>query len=321
MESPLPRVSAIIPTAGRPALAVRAARSALDQTMGDLEVVAVLDGADPDARARLGSLEDARVRVVELPARGGPGAARNAGVRAARAPWVAFLDDDDEWLPRKLEAQLEVARVSAFPRPAVAARIRARGGSGDGPVWPRRLPDPGEPFSEYLLARRTPFWGEALVHTSTLLVPRDLLLELPFREDLTKHEDLDWLLRALVRPGVGLEFVPGPDPLAIWSVDSGRRRSSRQPDWRASLAWLQSVRPLVTKRAWAGFLLTWVAADAARERSLPALWRIPREAFRHGRPRALDLFLFLGIWVVPNGVRERRGRMRSPVRARDDYPE
>ncbi|MGH7588015.1 MAG: glycosyltransferase family 2 protein [Gemmatimonadota bacterium] len=308
MEAPLPRVSAIIPTAGRPALVIRAVRSALDQTMESLEVVAVLDGADPDARARLRSLEDPRVRVVEVPTRVGPGAARNVGVKAARASWIAFLDDDDEWLPGKLEAQLATARASSFRRPVVAARVRARGRGEGAPIWPRRLPEPGEPFSEYLFSRRTLFWGETLVHTSTLLVPRDLLFELPFREDLRKNEDLDWLLRALDRPGVGLEFIADPEPLAIWSVDGGRPRSSRRPDWRASLAWVRSVRPFVTRRAYAAFLLTSAAADAARERSLLAFWHLPREAFRHGRPRALHVLLFIGIWLVPAGLRERLGR-------------
>jgi len=307
-----PRVSAVIPTAGRPTLVVRAAKSALEQTMRDLEVVVVLDGPDPETLTRLRSLVDPRLRVIELPDRAGPGAARNAGVRAARGSWIALLDDDDEWLPGKLEAQLEAARGSAVSRPVVATRVRARSGRGEDPVWPLRLPDPGEPFSEYLFSRRTPFWGETLVHTSTLLVPRDLLLDLPFREDLAKHEDLDWLVKALVRPDVGLEFVAGAEPLAIWSVDSGRARSSRRPDWRTGLAWLQSVRPFVTERAFSAFLLTWIAADAARERSLPAIWRIPVAAFRHGRPRGFHLLLFLGIWLVPVGLRERLGRLRPP---------
>lgn len=307
----MPRVSAVIPTAGRPQLAVQAVRSVLGQTMGDLEVVVVVDGPDDGALTRLRSLEDSRIRVVELPARVGPGAARNAGVSAARASWIAFLDDDDEWFPGKLEAQIAVARASTFPRPVVTARVRARGREGEAPIWPRRLPDPGEPLSEYLFSRRTLFWGETLVHTSTLLVSRDLLLELPFREDLRKNEDLDWLLRAVDRPGVGLEFMPGPEPLAIWSVDGGRPRTSRRSDWRASLEWIRSVRPFVTKRAYAAFLLTWAAADAARERSLPALWRLPIEAFRHGRPRALHVLLFLGIWLVPTGLRERMGRALS----------
>ena len=276
--------------------------------MGDLEVVVVLDGPDPDARARLRSHADPRLRVVELATRVGPGGTRNAGVRAARASWIAFLDDDDEWLPGKLEAQLAVARTSSFRRPVVAARVRAWGRGREAPVWPRRLPDLGEPFSEYLFSRRTLSWGETLVHTSTLLVPRDLLLELPFREDLRKNEDLDWLIKALHRSGVGLEFVLDPEPLAIWSVDAGRPRSSQRPDWRASLEWVRSVRPLVTKRAFAAFLLTWAAADAARERSLSALWRLPVEAFRHGQPRAFHLLLFIGIWLVPAGLRGRLSR-------------
>lgn len=278
----------------------------------------VVDGPDADTLTRLRSLGDSRLRVVELSARTGPGGARNAGVRAARAAWIAFLDDDDEWLPHKIETQLEVAGLSRFARPIVASRLQARGAKGEGPVWPRRLPDPGEPLSEYLFARRSLSWGEALVHTSTLLVPRDLLRELPFEEGLAKHEDLDWLLKAAVRPGVGLEFVPDAEPLAIWSVEHGRPRASRRPDWRESAAWLQSVRPWVTDVAYSAFLLTWVAADASRERSLPALWRLPREAFRNGRPRARDLLVYGGIWLLPAGLRTHfhRHRPARPPRSR-----
>lgn len=304
-----PLVSVVVPTRGRPDLVVRAARSALAQTVRELEVVAVVDGPDDATSAALGALADERLRVEVLPHPRGIGAARNAGVRLARGRWIGFLDDDDEWAAGKLAAQLPVAEGSRDAHPIVACRVTVRGDGGSERVWPRRLPATGEPLDEYLFVRRTPFWGEALVQTSTLLVGRDLALAVPFDERLAKHEDLDWLLRAVRVPGAAVTFAAPEEALAIWHVEESRPRASRAPDWRGSLAWMRSADGLVSRRAVAGFCLTWIAADAARERSLEAFWRLPWEACRRGRPRALDVLLYLAIWTMPARARERLGRL------------
>lgn len=302
--SSVPRVTVVIPTMGRPRLVTRAVESALRQTRREIEVVVAIDGPDAMTEKALGSIADRRLRVIRR-AKAGPGAARNAGVAAAAAEWVAFLDDDDLWTPTKLERQLATAESSALAYPIVAGRVAADDGSGRVRVWPRRLPAPGEGVGDYLLVRRSPFWGEALVHTSTLLTRRALLEQVRFREDMPCHEDMDWLLRATRVEGAGVVFVPGAEPLAVWSIDVERERASRAGDWRDSLAWARTERPLLTPRAYAGFLLTNVAAHAARQRSAAALWRLPLEAFRGGRPRVRDMALFAGMWLVPDAARAR----------------
>ena len=303
--SAAPLVSVVVPTRGRPDLVGRAVGSALAQTMRELEVVVVADGPDDATMRALRAIPDPRLVVEALPEPRGIGAARNAGVRLARGRWIAFLDDDDEWTPDKLAVQIPIAEASSDAHPIVSCRVAV----GEGRVWPRRLPAPGEPLDEYLFVRRTPFWGEALVQTSTLLVDRDLALSVPFDESLAKHEDLDWLLRAVRTPGAAVTFVPSERPLATWHTETDRPRASTAPDWRGSVAWLRSRDALVSSRAYAGFCLTWLAADAARERSVEGLWRLPWEACRRGRPRALDGLLFLAIWIVPAAARERLGRL------------
>ena len=107
----LPIVSVVIPTRNRPEWLKEAVESALAQTMADLEILIVLNGATTEASAmarRLGA--DPRVKVMEMAAITVP-AARNCGMAAARGEWLAFLDDDDVWLPRKLEIQLAAARA------------------------------------------------------------------------------------------------------------------------------------------------------------------------------------------------------------------
>ncbi len=107
-----PDVTVVLPTRDRPELLRRAVRSVLQQDLQALEVIVVDDGSSTPAAVALGELlADERLVVVRHEVSQGVSAARNAAVIQARAPWVAFLDDDDVWHPRKLVAQLECAHT------------------------------------------------------------------------------------------------------------------------------------------------------------------------------------------------------------------
>lgn len=106
-----PEVSVVIPTRNRwPLLSAHALPSALAQEDVDLEVVVVDDASDDETPERLSALGDPRVRVVRNETRLRLPGSRNVGARVARGTWLAFLDDDDLWAPRKLRTQLDVAR-------------------------------------------------------------------------------------------------------------------------------------------------------------------------------------------------------------------
>ena len=107
----MPQVSVVVPTVGRPALAL-ALRSALCQRGVDVEVIVVDDGSGGRARKVVERVSDPRVRLLGDDERRGPGAARNTGVGVAGGAWVAFLDDDDLWAPDKLARQLDAARAA-----------------------------------------------------------------------------------------------------------------------------------------------------------------------------------------------------------------
>jgi glycosyltransferase involved in cell wall biosynthesis len=126
----MPELSVVIPTRNRwPLLSGTALPSALAQGDVDLEVVVVDDGSTDDTIARLAEVTDQRVRIVRRDRSGGMAAARNAGIAAARGEWVAFLDDDDLWAPRKLRTQIDAAlRADAdFVYAGVVAVDRASG--------------------------------------------------------------------------------------------------------------------------------------------------------------------------------------------------
>jgi len=102
-----PCVSVIIPTRNRvETFLPRAAKSVLVQTEADLELI-IVDDASTDGTAEfVKSLGDPRIKYLQHSKCAGQCAARNTGLEAAKGDFVAFLDDDDEWMPHKLEVQL-----------------------------------------------------------------------------------------------------------------------------------------------------------------------------------------------------------------------
>jgi glycosyltransferase involved in cell wall biosynthesis len=84
--------------------------SALGQRDVDLEIIVVDDGSSPPVGDSVSDTE--RVRVMRHESPRGVSAARNTGIDTARAPWIAFLDDDDLWAPDKLSAQLAAGEAA-----------------------------------------------------------------------------------------------------------------------------------------------------------------------------------------------------------------
>jgi GT2 family glycosyltransferase len=102
-------VSVIIPLYNKSRYIRRTLESVLAQTWQDFEVVVVDDGSTDDGPAIVQGCGDPRVRLVRQENRG-PGAARNHGIQLSTAPYLAFLDADDEWLPHFLQRAVEMLK-------------------------------------------------------------------------------------------------------------------------------------------------------------------------------------------------------------------
>jgi glycosyltransferase involved in cell wall biosynthesis len=130
MSSPrrFPSVSVVIPTHDRPDYVRNAVRSVLEQDYaGPVEAVVVFDNSDPiEIDAPIGMPAARSVSTLTNTRKPGAFGARNTGLLAAKGDLVAFLDDDDEWLPSKLVRQVEV--LLSRPVDVVFTAVRYRAG-------------------------------------------------------------------------------------------------------------------------------------------------------------------------------------------------
>lgn len=100
-----PLISVIIPSYNRPALLVRAIESIIDQNYPNVEIIVVDDASDEDIRSALVGYP--QVRLITNSENRGPCYSRNKGLKKSSGYYVNFLDDDDIFLPGKLQKQVE----------------------------------------------------------------------------------------------------------------------------------------------------------------------------------------------------------------------
>jgi len=219
--------------------------------------VVVVDGSDAETVGRLAQIRDQRLRVLALPESVGGSEARNVGARNARGQWIALLDDDDEWMPEKIEKQLEAARSSASERVVAVCQYVQRAPGQPDVIWPRRLPNPGEPIPEYMFDYLCYF------QTSTFLCSRKLFLDIPFRQGQKGFQDIEWFLR--VNSDRATKLVVIAEPLSVYHTPAGRASVTSSLAWEERLSWGMQQRHLLTPRAYSRFIVGSCAGPAVQQ--------------------------------------------------------
>jgi glycosyltransferase involved in cell wall biosynthesis len=184
---PAPLVSVVIPTYNRAQMVVDAVLSALGQTFTEIEVIVVDDGSRDDTQKQLARFKD-RIKVLTQQNQG-VSAARNTGINCAIGKYIAFLDSDDVWHPRKLEIQL-----SHFHQHCDAALLACRSGRFSDEMALGEWPAPSASSSQRIgleeLALRSRF------ATSGVMVKNALLKSVGgFDETLRSSEDRQLWIR------------------------------------------------------------------------------------------------------------------------------
>jgi glycosyltransferase involved in cell wall biosynthesis len=188
-------VSVIIPTYNRAQKVLRAVSSVLYQTYEDFELIVVDDGSTDDTKERLAPFQG-KIVYHSLPRNAGVSAARNAGIRLAQAPFLAFLDSDDYWFAEKLARQMAFFERNPQARICQTEERWIRRGRRVNPRT-KHLKPTGDIFEPSLKI--------CLVSPSSVMVTRSLLEEAGhFDEGLPACEDYDLWLRIACRVPVHL---------------------------------------------------------------------------------------------------------------------
>jgi len=107
-----PKVSVIIPTYNRANFLRSAIQSVLNQTFKDFEVIVVDDASTDNTRQLIHEFVDDRICYIAHNKNRGGSASRNTGIESSKGKFIAFLDDDDMWMPTKLEKQLLLVNMN-----------------------------------------------------------------------------------------------------------------------------------------------------------------------------------------------------------------
>jgi glycosyltransferase involved in cell wall biosynthesis len=186
----MPTVSVIIPTYNRAQLLAFAVLSVLNQTYQDFELIVVDDGSSDNTVDVVTGFRDNRIRLIRHSTSKGGAAARNTGIRSSIGDYLAFLDDDDEWLPDKLRLQMNIFRVSSSTIGCVyTGYLYIERSSGS--VISRTVPQKKGDLSEALLRGNCLGSGG-----SSVVLTRECINAVGmFDEDLPSYQDYDLWIR------------------------------------------------------------------------------------------------------------------------------
>ena len=191
-------VSVIVPTYNRATLVSRAIESVLAQTYENFELIVVDDASTDDTEVVVRGYDDERVTYLCHRRNSRVSAARNTGIDYASGEYLAFLDDDDEWFPTKLERQLNHLEAADLTMGMVYCWMEYH--DAETPVRQYRPQLEGYIFEETV-------GGQPIGACSTLVVRNEVVDEVGgFDESLPRGNDGDFIRR--VAREYEVEYVP-----------------------------------------------------------------------------------------------------------------
>ncbi len=177
-------VSVIVPTYNRPHLIGDSIESILAQSIQDIEII-VIDGSTNDStRDTIDNISDPRIRYKRIENRSAA-SSRNVGLSMAQGEFIAFNDDDDIWLPEKLEHQIKLIDAHLDCPICFCAFEKKRGNRT------QIIPDKMETGCALLFSK---LLFRNFIGLPTLLIRKQLLEKIHFDEQLTCLEDWDFSL-------------------------------------------------------------------------------------------------------------------------------
>src|SRR5258708_6930372 len=181
-------VSVIVRTYNRAHLIAETVQSVIDQTYKTWELIVVDDGSTDNTKRLISDFNDGRIKYYSIEQSGVIGKVRNAGINYSKGEYIAFLDSDDLWLPKKLEFQL-----SLLNKYSQASFVFGHGEQFGNNATPTPIVESffvGNVFLPFLLEERFIFYVPTLLFKKEILGKTKLI-----DEELSRAGDIDFFLR------------------------------------------------------------------------------------------------------------------------------
>ena len=194
--SPKPKITVVIPTFNRAGWMSACVESVLSQKTQPYEVIVVNDGSTDHTKKKLEPYKN-QVKVITLDENRGVSHARNVGIAHAKGDWIATLDSDDQWKPRKLESQLAFLSAAPFYKILQSEEIWVRNGKH---LNPKKIHQKPEGWAW------APCLERCLISPSSVLFQKSMCSELGgFDETLPVCEDYDFWIRVTRKWPIGFD--------------------------------------------------------------------------------------------------------------------
>jgi glycosyltransferase involved in cell wall biosynthesis len=242
-----PLVSIVMPTYNRADVIGETIKSILAQHLRNFELVVISDGSTDNTEAVVESYRDSRIKLVKQTNSGGPARPRNTGVEYAKGKYIAFCDDDDLWMPEKLQRQVEVMEQQSD------AALCFTGGVtfGDRDLLSKRAVKKGVDRDHF----QALLYGNFIANSS-VLVRKSVLEEVgPFNIEKFLHgaEDYEMWLRIAHR----YRLVRIDEPLIRYRVHRNNLARNRALATRRSIYIVRNLHHRVTLRGSVFLPLLW----------------------------------------------------------------
>lgn len=190
IQSKLPLVSVITPTFNGEKTIKRSIKSVLSQTYPNIELIIVNDSSQDNTVEVVKGIKDERIQIYSLSKKRNGSIARNFGIKHAKGQYIAFLDDDDEWIDKKIEKQIQYLQNKNKEewKAVITSHYNQKGNSWNSII----LNKEGDLTKEILLMQ------VSLGAGSGLLIEKSALEEIGFfNEAYLRHQDMEVVLKYL----------------------------------------------------------------------------------------------------------------------------
>ncbi len=222
-------VSVCIAVYNRENFILHALRSVLNQTYQNFEIIIIDDGSTDHTVNKISSIKDSRIKLSKNTTNKGVVYTRNRYLEETKGEYIAILDSDDEWLPEKLEKQIEFFKSN--PRYGICGTYTKRQyDNGNSNIWKYPLTD------EELRVRL--FWGSGMVHSSVMIKSHIIKdNNIKYNSLLKQAEDYD-LIRQLMRKTKGANIG---EVLTIYNIH-GQQFTEKAKEEQVSEAFKVALR-------------------------------------------------------------------------------